>query len=52
MNITFALAACPYGGTLLNNRGICSGVDSMHVLYRSLAHPIPQETPCSMRWRG
>ena len=42
MNITFARAGYAYGGTLLNNTGICGGVESMHVWYRPLAGPVPR----------
>ncbi len=45
MNITFARAGYAYGGTLLNNTGICGGVESMHVWFRDLAGPVPQEPP-------
>ena len=45
MNITFARAGYAYGGTLLNNTGICGGVESMHVWYRPLAGPMPREPP-------
>lgn len=45
MNITFARAGYAYGGTLLNNTGICGGVESMHVWYRPLAGMLPQGSP-------
>ena len=45
MNLTFARAGYAYGGTLLNNTGICGGVESMHVWYRPLAGPVPREPP-------
>ncbi len=45
MNITFARAGYAYGGSLINNTGICGGVESMHVWYRPLAGPVPQEPP-------
>ena len=43
MNLTFARAGYAYGGTLINNTGICGGVESMHVWYRPLSGPMPQE---------
>ena len=43
MNITFARAGYAYGGTLLNNTGICGGVESMHVWYRPLARPVLED---------
>jgi putative beta-lysine N-acetyltransferase len=36
INVTFARAGYLHGGTLLNNTGICGGVESMNVWYRSL----------------
>lgn len=36
INVTFARAGYRHGGTLLNNTGICGGVESMHVWYLSL----------------
>jgi putative beta-lysine N-acetyltransferase len=40
INVTFARAGYLHGGTLLNNTGICGGVESMHVWYRSLVDPL------------
>ena len=36
MNLTFARAGYDFGGVLLNNTGICDGLESMNVWYRSL----------------
>ncbi|KAF5046829.1 hypothetical protein DSECCO2_466720 [anaerobic digester metagenome] len=36
MSITFSRAGYAHGGTLLNNTGICGGLESMHVWYRPL----------------
>ncbi len=58
INITFARAGYAYGGTLLNNTGICGGLESMHIWYRSLVDPptsagLPgQESPGSSSPEG
>lgn len=37
MNRVFATGGYSYGGTLINNTGICGGLESMNVWYRALA---------------
>jgi beta-lysine N6-acetyltransferase len=36
MNLVFARAGYAYGGTLVNNTGICGGLESMHVWHKPL----------------